>query len=813
MKYGFFKSLVLLASFVVLFGCTRAEENYGGGRALRVNSVVNGAMLTKTVIDSSAFSQADAQTGIGLYLLSASDGSAYSPSGCSNVWYFNSGDGWNSADPIILSDKDGILYGYFPYDSSLGDFRNMPVSASLNGTDYMYAEPVAGVSFSSPQVDMTMKHALARFSVKFLKDASYSGAGVLSSLSFDGDGVAAEGSLDVVTGIVTAPSAGVVSFSIPASDTARTITSGGLVKECLIVPVSESDTLHTVVLKCVIDDVQWSLTIGGNNGVAVKQGVKSDIAVSVKDNGLELLDVCVGEWGDGAGASAEIDGKRTFTVKMADGVTPHDIMFNASLEGEELVISAVSRLGNPLICFIPEGWKQHFSYNPGTDSYEFRVAFPESAVEDLVASIGYAPEEEAILSRIPQGVKRRDFYKDIFFNVALGQNCPVREFPAYSIFNDFEVEYMYATTNGFAAEDTVSWRKILVGSADRDFNGCLLYPDGEARFRALCWPSGNDIKFVREAGSVLGEDGLNTIRKFVHNGGSYLGLGITGSAFAGRSFGGEEEPDFLALYEGKVAEYINNTYSTWVAYSYVVDATSPWSGTLENGSLVSKNGYTGYLANSGEIPDIQTLITSTSSLMRGKPIVWAYKTSPSGGGLVFCGYPIEYNANSNTTVLKAAASYAVENVGCAKIKAVLHNGETRYMDCGGELPAHCGLGDNQCHNFVFELEKDASSLQVVLDCPGGSDLNLYLKKGSFALPGNEPDYQLIYDKDKGFPMTIELENVPAGLWYVTVQCSAKVTIQSSPGWKGSSSGFYYLYTVSKLCGSGMPYNISVDWNY
>ena len=135
---------MLTALAALACGCTKENDNGSrtGTAALSISTVSADRMPVKSVITETALSSGE----IGLFL-TATDGGNYDgkTSGYSNIKYGNDGGGWTSESPIMLSATDGVLYGYFPYNSSANDLTAIPVESSLNGADYMYATPVTGV--------------------------------------------------------------------------------------------------------------------------------------------------------------------------------------------------------------------------------------------------------------------------------------------------------------------------------------------------------------------------------------------------------------------------------------------------------------------------------------------------------------------------------------------------------------------------------------------------------------------------------------------------------------------------------------------
>lgn len=276
MKRIEFAIITALAIMLVPAGCTKDNYKESKGTAvLGIRSVTTDRVSGKSVITDATLPSTEAAKGVGLFL-TAADGSSYDgrTEGYTNVKYSNAGEGWTSDTPVILSETRGILYGYFPYDESNTDMTSIGVRSSLDGTDYMYANPVDEVSVAAPYADLTMHHALARLSIKFVRDAGYVGTGKVTSLSVSGDCIAETGKLNAKTGAVTPSGVGSVSFAL--SDT---VSMSGLTKELLLVPTAESD--RSLTIRCTIDDKEFSAVFDGADTLCIRSGRNSVATLSL----------------------------------------------------------------------------------------------------------------------------------------------------------------------------------------------------------------------------------------------------------------------------------------------------------------------------------------------------------------------------------------------------------------------------------------------------------------------------------------------------------------------------------------------------
>lgn len=295
------RTILAIAAMAVAAGCAKqtGSTDNGGATALRVNSVTPRQTVSKAVIEGASFSSGDA---IGIFLTDSDGGTVnYNSSNCK---YTYDGSVWTAATDIMLSEAKGKLYGYFPYSASVTDLAAIPVESSLNGTDYMYAEPVDNVCKSDPAVSLTMHHALALVSVKLVKNAAYTGSAALTALSLEGTGIAAGGNLNLTDGAISGATAAAVS----SGTISGTITESGITEKFLIVPIGEVTDAQDVTLKCTIDgrDYTASFAASSGNGLVVRSNYHSTATVTIKPGKLEATSVSIVPWTDGSSAEADL---------------------------------------------------------------------------------------------------------------------------------------------------------------------------------------------------------------------------------------------------------------------------------------------------------------------------------------------------------------------------------------------------------------------------------------------------------------------------------------------------------------------------
>ncbi|MBQ0025247.1 MAG: fimbrillin family protein [Bacteroidales bacterium] len=833
----------IFTAALLLAGCvTDIAVESDSLAVLRIKSVAMSDINSKAVIEGPLFPAADAEKGIGLFLL-AEDGSDYDGVAADNrnVLYKDSGKGWESDKPLELSCSKAVLYGYFPYSQGTAAIDRIPVSSSLNGTDYLYAAPVTGLSNSSPVANIEMKHALAMISVRFVKDGSYPGKGLIKSVGLSGDAIASEGLLDIRDGSISS-SADPIDFAVPDA----AVTESGWVSDFLVVPVEGADEGSDIQLKCNIDGIDFSQTI---SGLDVVSGMKSEVVVCVKNIGL-----LVARASDG-GAMNDItvtlaDGKKVNLI-LSNELYDRDLIISARANGSSAVFDAVSKSGLPLLCEIEDGKGYCNCINDPLSRY---VSFEISNFVDDVTDVTLGYD---VLKMVRTDVPEKSFYKDVFIdatmyldnmrtelgsNTITGGQIPLIPQAYYDLYGkdtwSDNVEYAWAFNNG--ASDSLLMRSIICGN-ESDLNGALLYPDGEPRFKMMFSYGGK----ASNHGRAVGEDGRNNVSTFYANGGCYVGS-CAGAYLSVPIWNNSPAEYSYGLMDGGVARfsgmYISNEpyYNTLTvtggtrfselcgfgAGDVAVDSVQHNGGCYLDEKQLPPRGEILALFSSTAYPEENLQIDVTHSNPKtclNHPCIWAYKRNDISGRLVSCGsHPERCNTEKVNSLYKAEVLYAMEGFGNASAKAVLKNGETRLMNLHKGDPAHCGIGDKQYHHFVIFLAKDVKELTVILDWDSKARLDLGLRHESFAfLDEIEQPFSRISPYENAFvesPLSITLKDVPAGMWFVSVHCQEcpGTVIQTWANLSPRRIGGYFEYkgTDEQMAAlNGIPYRITAQWKY
>ena len=373
-------SLAFAAAAALLAGCAKSpvEKSDENGQLTDLELAYVGATETKAAIDGTNFPE---EGEIGLFLFKDELAETpYGESGYTNVKYaYNSTkDRWTASPSIKVGSTPGHLFGYCPYDSEVADIKAISVVSSLNGDDVMYASkqnsPITDQTAS--QTAITMNHALARVSITVV-NKGYTGNAKLSKIKFSGAEIAPEGTLNALDGSVTATKSD-VTLDVPTAN--QTITATGTTYECLLVPSGEDDNKQTVTLTLTIDGEDKTATLSGDNGVIIAQGTKSNITIGLSNTGITVQTISVENWN-----VVEVGGHKV-TVKLTDDVTPHDILTEAYVDGNNVIIKANSFQGAKLICNVGDNAKCEKTIT--NDKYIFTISEISS---DIEAVLGYDP--------------------------------------------------------------------------------------------------------------------------------------------------------------------------------------------------------------------------------------------------------------------------------------------------------------------------------------------------------------------------------------------------------------------------------------
>ena len=403
MNKSFIKSGLVVIAALVLASCSKTEEfQHNPDSALQIESVSGispFALTTKAVITGNTLPDSDTATDIGIFV-TASDGSAYDGhnKGYTNVNFANSGSGWSTATPVYLSDTEGKLYGYFPYNADATDLRAIPVQSSLNGTDYLYAEPQT-VSHSNKTVSLQMNHALSRLHLTIKKGANFAADAPLSKITLNSTAIDATGTMDITTGAISASKKSGETGTVELP-TDGTITAEGIVKDILLVPADNNEGKKGISISLLIDGKPAGITLSGDNGLDIRSGIQNNVTLTIEDTGIKVSGVGVSEWGEGGSQSVEVGGHKV-TVKLSeDAGIADDLIVQVTSNGSSAIVKTYSDSGKPLVIRnddttllapVEEGNKSTFTFSDVTKDITATLAYAKTRTVTFNLKVDKAP--------------------------------------------------------------------------------------------------------------------------------------------------------------------------------------------------------------------------------------------------------------------------------------------------------------------------------------------------------------------------------------------------------------------------------------
>lgn len=313
-----FRTLILaMAATFAVASCTEKEpENLTRTTEdskvyLKIGSVST-SELTKSAIESTKFPTADAAS-IGLFI----DGEGYTGDKYTNVRYTKpeGSDSWATDLEIELQAAEATVYGYYPYQAGITGISSIPVSSSVDGDDWMWATPVTGVSASNPDVSLSMNHALAFVEITF-NITGYAEGSEMTALTLTAGSFAQEGTLNATNGTFSEVTAATGGYQLLATGQTLALEDGVIVAKCLLVPTTTSSSRQDMTIACTLDGKNLKASLTDIKGVTVKSGTKSTVSLNVKGTTMEVAEVGVSGWNDGA-TTAKVGGY-SVTLNSAD---------------------------------------------------------------------------------------------------------------------------------------------------------------------------------------------------------------------------------------------------------------------------------------------------------------------------------------------------------------------------------------------------------------------------------------------------------------------------------------------------------------
>ena len=409
------------------------------------------------------------------------------------------------------------------------------------------------------------------------------------------------------------------------------------------------------------------------------------------------------------------------------------------------------------------------------------------------------------------------YYKDVFMDSGIHMidraDLPATRFLGLSMETFIAAPYY---PSELTIMDTIIQKELMCGNPWDD-NGILLYPDGEPRFRMIYMNGG----LATRHGNSLTQKGRDNIRKFIENGGSYVGS-CAGMFLA--SNGVYEEGKEYAPNKSYLSIWPGTTHHTELDDSYTsvrLSEDSPllkyydFGGDLMIDSLRHSNGGYAYYGEGGIIPEgtepLLRFVYDTVSVdaktrhIHDQVCTWAYKKNEESGRVVITGsHPEGVTAGERLELMAAMMQYAMDGNGIEKIKGELIPGELREMkkSTADSDPLYTKIGDLQYHHFKVNVPANAKRLVISLkgyDKKDGFDLSLCAKAGEFAYHHNTD----IKDVSQGCGKDLIIDAPQAGEWYISVRCEN--TVETRNGRYGTE------YVKGREVLNGVPYSIKVEF--
>lgn len=401
-----------------------------------------------------------------------------------------------------------------------------------------------------------------------------------------------------------------------------------------------------------------------------------------------------------------------------------------------------------------------------------------------------------VASLVLRDVPNEVFYKDVFLDAGIGLTSRTFLYAADSM--DLSLEGISLSRSNASEAEKALQQRIIAGDS-LDWNGRLLYPDGQPRYRVLFVNGGSSTTH----GKSLGETALQRMRTFVANGGSYVGT-CAGAFFASRGTNSNpENPYYLAVWPG-----IAHRTEMKSVYSGVrIEAGSPLLAYDDFGG----DGYVNSVRHNlgcyaGNLPDGTEVLARFDYPARKdvhqQPLAWAYKQDERTGRVVMeSSHPEEVSKGERLAFTESLIGYACDGVGVVPLKGVLANGEPCVMDrqTWEDDPAHTRIGDLQCHHFAVYVPADAVQVRFTVESDADCDLLLRLRRDGYAFPSRE-DYAT--DGSCAWQQ-LAFDTLASGVWYVSVQCLTTVTV--------TNTDYGQAYSGRTDVLNGMPYTITVSW--
>lgn len=329
MRKNFF-FMAALAAGALMTSCSNDENAVSevtaqGGKALNVQSVGVTAAGTRAGITATAFTGTETiglfiYRGAGINDASKDYNSDNSEISTTNVPYALSNGTWSATQPIVLSNVLGKVYGYYPYSGNNDENDGTSIAISVAATqgtgqsdgkadvteqaDYMYSTVVENVSNKSNSVELTMNHALAMVSFKFVNSTdetvSYPGDGKVSSIVLaNGENKeiikTGDATLNISTGAISVTgNAGSITLSPDDSEALIDVDDADKLPRLLMYPTDATQD-KDLKLTVTVDGTAYTVELPAQTG-GYEPGNNYVYTLELKGTSLVVSSVAITEW-------------------------------------------------------------------------------------------------------------------------------------------------------------------------------------------------------------------------------------------------------------------------------------------------------------------------------------------------------------------------------------------------------------------------------------------------------------------------------------------------------------------------------------
>lgn len=398
--------------------------------------------------------------------------------------------------------------------------------------------------------------------------------------------------------------------------------------------------------------------------------------------------------------------------------------------------------------------------------------------------------------RAPEVGSLEGFYKDLFVDGGARLSSRTSLHAANSLGLDYEY---------YAGRDETRQSQLISGNED-DFNGVLLYPDGQPRFRLIYVHGGG----ATAHGKTLKERGQRAFRSFYYNGGSYCGS-CAGSFLPGRNTDTKSDPR-----EGYLHIYPYNTLNTGMKkerVGHLIPKDSPllkfrnFGDDRHVGEVYHNNGNWMRTTSGDHLKDTEVLALydKPDKKVHHGAAIWAHKKGSTSGRIVMIGsHPEGAQSGEKLALTEACLLYALSGVAPPSIKGALKAGEIRKMQkrTSDHDPEYTRIGDRQYHHFTIEVPAGNPTVHIALRGSRSNRLSLSLRKDGPAFERNADFSNRNSDPHKS--LTSKLS---AGTWYLSVHGVSTVEAVPVAENVDDRDSKYYRYRGDLSVLNGIPYTI------